>query len=116
MSTGTIPFEFVTISKPGTYIFPKVVAPCYTSGSGNYFDFVLPVRLASNLYVSAISIEQGSLYVGTERIDGSKFASPLLADFSRLVNALRLDCKFSTTQSYNRGGCLACEKITLTVI
>lgn len=104
------------ITSAGTYSLGSCVAPVRTTGSGNYFDFFLPIHIADGLSVTAITVASSSaLLLGSDVIYSSSFGTPLLDSATQTELGLLFECKFKTTQSSNCGGAMAISNLTIIV-
>ena len=110
--TITIPDDITTA---GTYNLGDIIAPGYVTGSGNYFNFWLPLKITAGLSVTSASVSGGAFYAVGGPITSGNFGSPLLSSYTKTLYGSRFEFRFASTQTANRPGNLAITDLTIVV-
>lgn len=90
------------ITEPGTYNLSKVIAAGYITGSGNYFDFQLPIAIKQGLQISAVTLTaQNTNYVivaPSQRIEPA-FSDAAVLSYEGVLRFPVIDARFLQSQT-----------------
>jgi len=103
------------IETPGTYtLISRGVVPAYVTGSGNYFDFSVPVEIDDALSVSGATIHANSRVF----FAGTAVSSIGLTTSTTWKNKTSLTCEFpfNASQTPNSNGTALLIDLKITVV
>lgn len=98
------------ISQPGTYSLGNIDCAGYNTGTGNYFNFTIPVSISSDLSVTAVTASGFTIRTA----DGSTTHTAALTVNNVGKGFLRVSHVYSTSQTANVMG-VCSGNFTITV-
>lgn len=108
------------ISKPGVYTLTAIICAGYTTASGNYVDFYLPIRIDPSLQLSATYVKNSAargnttVFTPTTRISATDSMADNIAIPGRTDYGLTFEIGFLSTQTAGLPVTVFVNTITIT--